>query len=327
MHNIITIGSATRDVFLVSKQFIIIPSPEFETGLGECVSFGSKIELEDVIHSTGGGATNAAVTFARLGYKTAAICRVGKDRDGDDVIEDLQKENVATSLVRRIDKGKTGYSTIMTTPSGERSILVHRGVSKGFIEADIPWERCDSEWLYLTSLGGAMTLAKKIITFAKDNKISIAWNPGKTELKSGWKNLEPLFQRTDVLLMNTEEALIATSETDLDVALGQLASCCTKEHQVLLVTDGADGAYAFYNDTWWFAWTLGKKALSKTGAGDAFGSGFVAAWQKTGDPHYSLAHATYNAETVVQSFGAKTGILDKFISQVAAKKIKISKLA
>jgi len=52
MHNIITIGSATRDVFLVSKQFIIIPSPEFETGLGECVSFGSKRELEDVIHST-----------------------------------------------------------------------------------------------------------------------------------------------------------------------------------------------------------------------------------------------------------------------------------
>lgn len=326
MHEIITIGAATQDVFLVSKAFVVIPSKEFETGFGECVSFGSKIELDDVIHATGGGATNAAVTFARLGYKTAVVCRVGKDRDGDDVIEALQQEGVATSLVRRMSKGKTGFASILTTPNGERSILVHRGVSKEFSETDLLWERLQASWMYVTSLGSSFSLMKKILSFAKEQNIQLAWNPGSSELKQEWKYLEPLFQRTSVLIMNTEEAQLATKEPNLDEALGRLASCCTKEEQVLLVTEGDEGAYAYHKDMWFFVHTTGKKALSRTGAGDAFGSGFVAAWHHTHDLAYALQHATLNAESVIQSFGAKTGILKKWTSRVAAKRVKIQSL-
>ena len=91
MYDIITIGAATRDVFLVSNAFVAIKSKKFATGAGECVALGSKIEVSNLVLTTGGGATNAAATFGSLGFRTAAICRVGDDSPGKDVVEDLSR--------------------------------------------------------------------------------------------------------------------------------------------------------------------------------------------------------------------------------------------
>ena len=40
MFDIITIGAASRDVFIVSDAFRAIHSGVFATGIGECVSVG-----------------------------------------------------------------------------------------------------------------------------------------------------------------------------------------------------------------------------------------------------------------------------------------------
>ncbi|MDO8599637.1 MAG: carbohydrate kinase family protein, partial [bacterium] len=65
MYDIITIGSATQDVFLRSKAWETKEDPRSPTGLNACLPFGSKVPIEDLHFTTGGGATNAAVTFAR----------------------------------------------------------------------------------------------------------------------------------------------------------------------------------------------------------------------------------------------------------------------
>ena len=135
--DVITIGSAVRDVFLVSKEFQIIKSPRFQTGLGECVSLGSKIEVDNITLTTGGGGTNAAATFAQLGLRTAVITRIGNDEPGQAILNDLATYGVDSSLVRVIKKGATGYSTLLTTTDGERSVLVHRGVSNEFTTTGI----------------------------------------------------------------------------------------------------------------------------------------------------------------------------------------------
>ncbi|KKR21981.1 MAG: Sugar kinase, ribokinase family [Candidatus Uhrbacteria bacterium GW2011_GWE1_39_46] len=79
MPKIITIGSATRDVFLASKHFQTIKTDIFPTGLAECVPLGSKVEVETVVRTTGGGGTNTAATFASLGFDTTVITKVGDD--------------------------------------------------------------------------------------------------------------------------------------------------------------------------------------------------------------------------------------------------------
>ena len=162
MYDVITIGSATQDAFLVSKKFRTIHSDQFATGVAECISFGSKIELDQFVLTTGGGGTNSAATFASLGFKTAVATRIGNDGPGDAVLKDLLAFKVSTALVKIVKGGETGFSALLTATSGERSVLVHRGVSGDFNEKDLTFSKLNCRLIYLTSLGGNTALALKI---------------------------------------------------------------------------------------------------------------------------------------------------------------------
>src|SRR3989338_1907591 len=113
MKDVLTIGAATRDVFLESPAFKIISSSEFQTGLGECVALGSKNEVSNLTFETGGGATNAAVTFARLGFKTQAAVSVGSESNGVEIIKVLKKEKIDTDNIQKQKEAITAYSTLL----------------------------------------------------------------------------------------------------------------------------------------------------------------------------------------------------------------------
>jgi len=319
MFDVITIGSAIKDVFLLSDKFTFIRSKAFETGIGECVSLGSKIELDAVVHTTGGGATNAAVTFANLGFKTAAVCRVGKDPEGTTVLEELQKKGIDISMVVKVDKGVTGYSTLMTADTGERTALVYRGVSGSFQTRDMPFGACRTHWFYVTSLGGNLDLLKKLIRYAGQCRSHIAWNPGRAEIERNPILVSALAKQVAVFMVNTEEGAELTGHKDVLDMLEPLSS----RKNVVIVTDGERGSYAFSEDQTYRAETGRVKSVSQTGAGDAFGSGFVAAFIKTGDIKISLATGTANAEGVIQKIGAKAGILKAWPKPQALKKIPV----
>jgi sugar/nucleoside kinase (ribokinase family) len=319
MQDVITIGAVTRDVFLVSDQFKFVESSVFETGMGECVSLGSKVEIEKVVHSTGGGATNAAVTFARLGFSCSAICKVGNDHVGSGVIVDLQRDGVKTTLIKRAD-GDTGYSTLLTdAKSGERTVLVYRGISGTLTQSDIAWRDCLASWFYVTSLGGNLALAKRLAAHADFCSTDFAWNPGGKEIALGLRALKPVIARARIFIVNREEAEKLTKKKDLKAMFKKLHV----PDAVTIVTDGANGAYAQTDGRRYFAASTGTKAISRTGAGDAFGSGFVAAYLKTPNVPHALAVGTLNAESVIREIGAKAGILSRWPSPSQITRVKI----
>ena len=84
--DVITIGSATRDVFLGDFGAKKIKSSDFSTGEALELGLGSKFEVKKIVLTTGGGATNAAVTFARQGFKTACIGFAGEGIKRSEVI-------------------------------------------------------------------------------------------------------------------------------------------------------------------------------------------------------------------------------------------------
>ncbi|MBI5793836.1 carbohydrate kinase family protein [Candidatus Uhrbacteria bacterium] len=323
MYDLITIGAATRDVFLVSDKFIALKSRKFGTGAGECVALGSKIEVEELVLTTGGGATNAAATFASLGFRVATICRIGDDSPGKDVIEDLTRSGVSTHLVRRIKGGETAYSTLLTMKDGERTALVHRGTSSAFTPSDIPASIFEAtRWIYLTSLGGNLPLVKRILVDAQKAGVKIAWNPGEAELKGGLTSVKQLLPLIAVLIMNMEEAKLLTGKKNP----AKIFELLHADGTVRLVTDGTNGS-TVYRDGWMaHAGTSGVKGISRTGAGDAFGSGFVAGLMKTEDLKDALRIGTLNAESVIQHFGAKKGILKTWPNALKKQRIKITVL-
>lgn len=322
MYDVITIGAAVRDVFLISDNFEKIKSPKSATGAFECVSLGSKIPVNDIILTSGGGATNAAATFASLGYQTATVARVGNDPIAEGLLKDLKKHRIKTELIKTV-RGKTGYSTLMTMPTGERSILVYRGVSGNFHLSDISWPKMKTKWIYLTSLGGNLPLVKNIVSNAFERNIQVAYNPGMKELKKGWRAFSPLLSQLSILMMNTEEAAVLTGKKQTDVK-GML-KMFKKHNLILILTDGANGSYAQLGDECWFAKPSKVKVVSRTGAGDAFGSGFLAAIMRDDDLAKALQVATLNSQSVIGSVGAKNGILSKFPTAKTRSKIKVSK--
>ncbi len=324
MFDIITIGSASRDVFLVSDKFIALKSKKFPTGSGECVALGSKIDVDELVLTTGGGATNAAATFASLGFHTATMIRIGDDASGKDVIDDLSRFGVSTHFVRMIKGGQTAYSALLTMTDGERTVLTYRGVSSTFEQKDIHWAGLkQTKWIYLTSLGGNLALSKKIILEAAKNNVQIAWNPGHGELVAGMKEFASLLPSVDVFIVNREEAMLLTKKRQTK----DMFKCLQTPGKIRLITDGTNGTDLCKDEWMAHANTTGAKAISRTGAGDAFGSGFVAGLIcSSGNLKYALAVGTLNAESVIQQFGAKKGILKSWPGIIKQSKIKITTL-
>ena len=324
MLDVITIGAATRDVFLVSKEFQIINSPRFTGGQAECVALGSKIDVDQLVFSTGGGATNAAVTFSNLGFSTGIVSRIGNDDPGSAIVEELSHYGVHTELLRVSPKENTAYSTLLTAKNGERSVLVYRGASSSFESSDIPWKKLQSKWLYITSLAGNIELMQKIVIQAKKYGTKVALNPGRGELKRAVEMRE-LLSSLSVLIVNLEEAQMLAESNEKDGA--KLAKLLAYPNLTVIVTNGPRGAHGHADGKTWFARTSGAKSVSRTGAGDAFGSGLVAALAKGLGLDDALRVGTLNAESVIQKFGAKAGILAKWptkqrLSIISVKPVK-----
>ena len=67
---ILSVGAATQDVFLSNSPDFKLISMAKNQDIVE-LDLGSKITVENIEISSGGGATNAATTFARQGLESS----------------------------------------------------------------------------------------------------------------------------------------------------------------------------------------------------------------------------------------------------------------
>lgn len=312
MFDIIVFGSATRDVFLKSKQMRIIKDPHFATGAAECFSLGSKVELDELVFATGGGGSNAAVALVRQGFKTALVARVGMDFGGKAIIEELHEEKSSAKFIQQDSKNPTSYSFVLLSPKGERTILVYRGASKNIDSREIDFESLkQTKWFYFCgSFSGDFRFFRRIINLAKAEDIKIAINPGALELKHGVKRLRPLFENVDILMMNDEEASEFFGEKD-EKALLTKGQQFIKNSGIFVITKGPKGVAIFDGKNFWHAGIPKSKIADRTGAGDAFNSGFSAMIMDGKDMEQAIQFGTANATSVIQYLGAKKGLLKK----------------
>ena len=123
MFDVITFGSAVVDVF--------VDTDIAEKGKFMCYPVGSKILLKNLKFDIGGGGTNTAVAFSRLGLKTGCICKIGNDNGGEEILKMLKREKV--KFLGRIEKGNvSGYSIILDSKQHNRTILTYKGINDKF---------------------------------------------------------------------------------------------------------------------------------------------------------------------------------------------------
>jgi sugar/nucleoside kinase (ribokinase family) len=302
---ICALGAASQDVFLSGKGIRAQLDPQINEYVEE-FKLGAKLDVDEVTFSTGGGATNAAVTFARQDIESHFIGRVGKDAAAQIVMSELDKEHINTSKVIYDEKKGTQYSTILLADTGERTILIYRGAANGHTIPD--YEQVDFstyDWLYLSTFSGAMDVLETIITNAKKHDVKIAFNPGKAELDKP-DLLRGLLNDIDILIMNKEEAMQVVSGQTSE----ELARHGTHYSPVVVISDGPNGVVATDGKTIVEAGMYEDvPVLDRTGAGDAFGSGFLSQWALGKSLKESVIFASANSTSVVTKIGAKEGIL------------------
>ncbi len=298
MYDVISFGAATVDIFAKSSDFVVKNNQL-------SVEYSSKNEITNSLICSGGGATNSSVSFSRLGLKSACVSLVGDDHLNNFILDDLKLDHVSTSLLVKSSQDTTDFSIILVAKDGGRSILTNRGVSR-LEEKHIKWEKLKSRWFYISSLEGNIGLLEKIIGYACENNIKIALNPGNRELKQK-KLLIPLLKYVDFLLLNKTESEIIT-----DSLMGEpkfKAKIDKFDSKLVAVTNGHEGAHIFDGKNQYYSPIINVKPVDETGAGDAFGSAFVAGLIYKLTPQKSLSWAIKNSASAVSVLGAKPGLL------------------
>lgn len=115
-------------MFLKSDEF----DPHKEgTHMFTHLPLGLKMEVEDVTFSTGGNATNVAVTFARQGLQASYMWHLAMIRPAKLFSTHWMQKVSNTSAVVQDERYQSGYSVILIATNGERTILNDRGYAGG----------------------------------------------------------------------------------------------------------------------------------------------------------------------------------------------------
>jgi ribokinase len=205
----VCVGSATQDVFVSSDASTIVTLNEMHREQ-QLLAFpyGGKVNVRHIEFTTGGGATNSAVSLARLGARSAFLGKLGPDQVGRLILEELEGYGVDASYHLTDAQHSTGYSVILTSHEGDRTVLTYRGASTEMTPEEIDWSLLnETAWIYVTSLsGGSASVVGPLFARAAQAGVRIAFNPGSAQLKLGLEGLSDILPDVDVLLVNKHEA-------------------------------------------------------------------------------------------------------------------------
>lgn len=308
MARIVSLGSALQDIYLTDRDDLLPTEIGNEAIFGN-ILVGSKVDIDQLSYEVGGGGINSAITFSRHGHEAIFIGNVARDAAGEAIIKVLDQEGIDSSYVNFVSRKATGTSVILLDArSGERTILTHRGASEkfdNFEESDL--DLIQPDYLYVTTLRGDLETLARFFEKARELDVKIMFNPGVKELEQSGELIK-LLKYVDILLVNkTEAAKIVPG-----VVLTELLYHLNNYVPTVIITDGAMGGIAGNRETgevYRFGIYEDVKMRDATGAGDAFGSGFLAALADGKSFRSSLIFASANSTSVVTKIGANRGIL------------------
>lgn len=327
MFDIITIGSATMDVFVECDEANIVSvSTKDKTSEFMSYPYGSKMEISAFASNVGGGGVNTALNFANLGFKTSAICKIGDDIYSKGVMEALCKSSLDISNIIHDKTVSTGFSIILLSFQGDRTVLAQRGANATLKKSEINFDAIkQSKFLYIAPLSGESNkVLCSIVEFAESNNVPVCFNAGTTSIKKGFEYIKKIIDMAEIVVMNKEEASMCTKiavrpdSRDKNFSdqlihpdiVKMLEKLKVAKKQIIVITDGKEGAYAYDGKTFYQCSNFPAKVISTLGAGDAFSSTFCAALDRTGfDIGKALMYAAVNSASIVSHFGASEGFL------------------
>lgn len=318
-YDMLSLGPARMDVFVKLPdevtEWCSIDRKKCTIELG----FGEKIAVKSVNFAVGGNTGNNAVGLARLGLSVAMAGTMGDSWSDKWAWEILKKERIDVKYVC-IDPGKSGFGVVINYQE-ERTILSYyaEGVCSFPTDAEL-----SAGWIYLTTAGERFEeFYRQAVDWAKSRGAKIAFNPGSRQIKAGVEPLGYAYGAAEILFVNREEAahlLKLTPDVEVKKLLEGLAALGPR---AVVITDGPGGTYLYDGSKYWHMPIVPALVVERTGAGDAFGSGFLAAILSGRPYEEALRWGTVNSASVLGYIGPQAGLLNRQQMEEELEKSKL----
>lgn len=306
MKNILAIGSLTSDTFLKPRKQEVIARDGFQY---LSLRLGDKMIIEDRCETFGGGGANLAVGLARFGgIKAAVLGRIGDDETGKQILVNLAENGVNAEAVQIGTGEMSGFSVVLSTQTGERTILFSPGANNSFadFEEDILFAY---DGVCLQHLAGcSQEVFQKIHDFfLKHPDRFLSWNPGSDSLEQGVDAYADLLAAVDVISLNLQEAQLFTKKMRVKDIFQTFYQAGFQGRAI--VTDGPRGALGCDGTHLYFCSVdLESKRVDTLGAGDSYLCGVVGATLNGKNLQEAMKVGTMNAASVVGHYGAQKGL-------------------
>lgn len=260
-----------------------------------------KIVADDFLGCGGGPAANAAVTAAKLGFKSAFAGYLGHDIYGDKHCHELLESGVNTRLIIR-GTSPTPLSTIIVKPNGNRTLINYKGLARA-----LPCQAIDF----------SSVTAKVVLFDGHEPQLSLPLLKQRqqqgipTILDAGSVHEGTLALMSEVDYLVCSEKFAIQFADDEITALARLAQLS----KAVVITLGERG----------LIWQRGQdsgnvpafkvNAIDTTGAGDAFHGAFAAAVTSNLIWLDLLRYASAAGALCCTKTGARTGIPSKLEHQ------------
>jgi ribokinase len=341
---VLTVGGATIDTIA------IIPSDRIERMAMRnaessflLLEEGRKTEALEISTHVGGGAVNAAVAMARLGFDVATLVKLGKDARAETVLARLMHEGISTRWVVRDGRAPTGASVLVSSHESNAAIFTFRGANTLLEDSELRDEALAADVVYVSSLSNESADAfPSIVKRAKSHGALVAANPRVRQLSSRSGAFQENLALIDILAVNRSEAdvlvpaLVArigegSGSSDLPVGdqpprlarrglasgghemslITFLAAMRQLGVGYIVVTDGRHGAFLACKGAIMYCPALETDVAGTAGSGDAFNATFTAHIAMGRSADDALRAATVNAASVVGHVDTQTGLLSQ----------------
>lgn len=307
--DLVSVGDAILDIFLSIHDQSEFCKWDDKGHL--MIHAGSKILIDESAFMLGGNACNVAAGIKRLGFDSGLIAELGDDEFAAKLKNGLTKEGVSQDFVKTTSGAPSTFSVGIQV-GNDRTLFVHHVEREHVFDLSA----LHTKWLYLTSLGNKWEhVYQQVIEYKKTHDMKLAFNPGSAQMHAGVESFKDVLPVTDVLCINRDEAEIILynkilDEKERDTEENMLFRIQRLGVKMIVMTDGGNGAYVMDESAkLYYEKAVSGEMVGKTGAGDAYSSGFLGGLLSEKNVQEAMQWGAANAAAVIGHIGAQTGLL------------------
>ena len=279
--------------------------------------------FDEVKYGAGGCAVNTAINLNSLGINCGVSAAIGKDLNGEFIIDQLKKRKIDTTNIIKT-KNNTAITFAMISSNGKRRYLTNWGANDVFSIKDLAFSNIQKySLIHLCGTFAMKTFdGKETLEFVKKikknkNKIIISMDTIFNTKVNCLKLIKDLFPYIDIFFPSIEELTLITGYNSIKKNIDFL-----KATKIPLtgIKMGKEGSIFIHNNNASYCSPFKVKVIDTSGAGDAFMAGLIFATLSEYSLNYSMIFSTACAANNIQHVGASGNVpyfnkVEKFINE------------